>query len=546
MENGDNNNKEPNENPFSLFAESNEENNNLQKEEEKKDNNVNNQGGLFSNMANLDKGNISEQIGLDFDLPSQTQVEKQFQSNNQLVMNPQVNQGGNNPYQNPNQNDFDNYYGLNNNPYGNNNNMNSNPYENHQYYSPYGNNNPQNNNQNQNISNNNFNNNYNNPPYNYPNYPPTNNNNNNNNLDIKEKKVLEILNSCEQHLSNSIVLFKSRQINEAKQSLLGLIKALDGLSQSLKVKQITNPSFPPRIANIYSRATKTLFIFSLQTYTLTQTLFKYSAFDQTDDLAKYAQKYILTRPFITFEDIFDPEVNNNNSIKNQLMDAWFRTQRTNHKNLLLYGPQGSGKTLTVHALAHEIGGKIVQIEGSQLFQIPYFVKELARVAFDIGDPAKPLVFFVRNIESLFGNNSLINAFNWLFDKLSCDKRKVIFVTSACSPPQLIPRDIAKKFYYPINIRPALAIYKCQFLKFVLEKLGVKLEASENEIQNFAQKLESYSNGDIFNVIKMSIDLKKQNFPGDEHPEIIDINIMNKAVSVVPASLTPQIKSWYYL
>ena len=95
-------------------------------------------------------------------------------------------------------------------------------------------------------------------------------------------------------------------------------------------------------------------------------------------------------------------------------DYFKKSQRMGYKNLLLYGPGGSGKTLAVHALAYDLKGKVAQIEGLELFKISYFSKELVHYAFGY-QQFKPLIVYIKNIEKMFSNMS---NFNFLYDKTS--------------------------------------------------------------------------------------------------------------------------------
>lgn len=551
------------------------DNNDDKKEEPVKD--IENKG-LFEDMVHPDKGNISEQIDQVFDFPSETVVFSQGKENKNdisapvggfavpFVPNPEQeksnypmynennNKAQNNglPAYNPNNNgDISNIYGAINNEYAKNcddyysaypKNTNNNYNQYNDYNNNYGNNNYNpypniNNNNNRNYGNNYNNNNIpkNNNINQYGGNPNNNNNNNNNSQLDRENGVLKILNSCEQKIISSITLYKARHIEDSKLTIQKVISTLDILPQTLQAKNITNPSFPQKIATLRAKAFKTFFELNLQSYIFIHTFSRYTPYNQSVQLDKYAEQYVLRKSFISFNDIFDPAAEGE-KLKFKLTDIYLRAQRTGNKNLLLFGPQGSGKTLAVHALAKETDAKIVQIEGVELFQIPYFIKELARIApnFEI---SKPLIFYVRNIELLFSSTTAVNGLFYLIDKFTTDSKKVLFIASSSYPTQLIPKEIIKRFCHFLNINSVDLTAKFAFFKFLVNKLGIMLQMSEQDMILFAnQNLQKYSNGDIYNILKMAVDLKKQNTPGDEHPEIIDTLILNKALNIIPASL----------
>ena len=83
------------------------------------------------------------------------------------------------------------------------------------------------------------------------------------------------------------------------------------------------------------------------------------------ELATYAKRFMLSCPFISFNDIYDPPLDQSKTIKKSVIEIYERSQKSGYKCILFYGPKGSGKTMAAHALAQHIGGVFFQLEGAQ-------------------------------------------------------------------------------------------------------------------------------------------------------------------------------------
>ena len=154
---------------------------------------------------------------------------------------------------------------------------------------------------------------------------------------------------------------------------------------------------------------------------------------------------------------------------------------------------------------------------------------------------RPLIVFVRNIDTLY---NVMGPFMFLFDKFSMCSNKVLFIASSSTPINNLPPQIGKKFLYSLCIRPAPQNLKFALFKFISNNSGIKLDMSDQEIMNIVNNsLRTYSNADIFQLLKLALDLKKQN--GDLKGGVTS-DYINKALQIVPGSLTPQIMKCYYL
>ena len=529
-------------------------------------------------LIDPEKGNISDQLGIEFDYPTETKVfgksNNQDNNNNDVNnMNPFENNNNNNnqinennmgnPY-NPNVNMNNNNLNNNKNFYGNNFNYNNNYNEGQNNYNNNNNfnnnnnyNNFINNNNNFNNNNNNFNNNYNNINNNndYNNFNNNNNNifnnnnNNNNNFnnnnnannnneDKNYKKIQQIIKVCETKYNNAINQFKNYQILDSKKNLNNLISSLNTLENTIKKSnQIALPLLPD-IDKLRSNIFKKVYEYNYWTYTLNINLFQNFTYQPNTDIASYAKKFILTTSFVSFNDIYDTSLDPNKPTRSALLDIFDRAQRTGYKTLFLYGPKGSGKSLCVHALAAELGAAIGQIDSLKNLKVKYLVKEFARLITEFIN--RPIIVFIKDVENLTKDG--LGEILFLHDKFNSEKRKVLFICSSQYPLRNLPQQLKFKYIHLIN--SANQNNKYNLFKFLTNRFGIKVDMSDSDLSNFIfQNSRNYSNLDIFNIIKTCMDLKKQS--GESIFEISRSDL-EKAFKIKRGSLDENCIQFYHL
>ena len=518
-----------------------------------------------------EKDNISDQLGLEFDYPTETKVfgdkenndfPKPYNDNNNINNDRNIldnfdkpidindlpnnnnnfmNNNNNNNFPNNNNNFANNNNNMNNNNnYGNNNNYNQN---NNNYANNFGgpnnynnNNNFNNNNYNNNYNNNNYNNynnNFNNNNYNNNNF---NNNNNNNNNDEFTKKIQNILNVCDTKYKNAIAQFKNFQIIESKIELNKLMNNLTTLEKTAKDKNVT--SLLPTITSLKNNITNKFYEYNYFTYILNSSLFKNVQYQKNTDLAKFAEKFILNRSFISFNDIYDTTLDQNKPTKSMILEIYERAQKSGYKTLFLYGPNGSGKTLYVHALAAELGAVLGQLDNLQFIKIQFFVKEFARLMSEY--KKRPVIIYIKNVDALSRN--ALGEILFLMDKYNGSKQNALLIGSSPFPVKNLPQKL--QFNYKVLINSANQNNKINLFKFMINKFGIKIPMNDGDLNNFVyQNLRNYSNRDIFNVIKAAMNLKKES--GGNIFEI-GRNELEKAIKSTPGSLDPQCMQFYGL
>jgi SpoVK/Ycf46/Vps4 family AAA+-type ATPase len=377
-------------------------------------------------------------------------------------------------------------------------------------------------------------------PTNFNNDPYNNNfnNNNNNNNDQYMKKIQDIITVCDTKFKNAINQFKNYQIIESKKNLKNLINSLTSLEKTVKEKNQFASSLLPNISSLRNNISKKLYEYNYFTYTLSAGLFKNIQYQKNYDLAQFAQKFILTRSFVSFSDIYDTSPDPNRSTKQILLDYYERAQRTKYKTLFLYGPEGSGKTLCVHALANELGAVLGQMDNLQNIKVQFLVKEFARLLTEYYN--RPIIIYIKNVDTLAKN--ALGEILFLHDKFNSYPRNAIFVCSSPYPLKNLPQELKFKYIHLVNC--ANQNNKYNLFKFLTNKFGINVTMSDTDLSNFVyQNLRNYSNKDVFQVIKLAMDLKKQN--GGNIFEISRSDL-EKVLKIQPGSLDSQCMQYYGL
>ena len=503
-------------------------------------NNNNNNNNNFNNNNNYNNFNVNSSYN-NFN-----------NNNNNNNFNNNINNNNSVNFNNNSNNNYNNVNNNNQNNYNNNNNFNNNS-------SNYNNNNNNFNNINSSI-NNSFNNSVFDNKINNNSYIGDNNNNNfeneskinpesiskqednnisnNQNSEDQNKKTIEnIIKACDLKYKNAINMFKNYQIKEAKKNISYLISYLSTLAKTVKEKNTFAISLIPDITSLKNNIEKKLHEYNYFTYILNQTLFKNIQPQRNFDIVKYAENFIIPRPYITFEDIYDTTLDPNKPTKNVLLEYYSEAQRTGYKTLYLYGPNGSGKTLYVHALANELGAVLGQLDNLQNLKIQYLVKEFSRL---ITEYNRPIIVYVKNIDLM--SREALGEILFLHDKFNSLDRKVLFIGSSPYPLRNLPPQLKFKYIHLIN--SANQSQKYNIFKFYFEKFGIKLNMSESDFANFAyQNFKNFSNRDIFNVIKFMMDIKKQ--IGESIFDVGRTELEN-AMKAKPGTLDPQSIQFYYL
>ena len=181
---------------------------------------------------------------------------------------------------------------------------------------------------------------------------------------------------------------------------------------------------------------------------------------------------------------------------------------------------------------------MAQIEDPRFLKIKFFVTEFGRLCSEFNK--KNVVILVKNIDIIA--KTALPELLFLYDKFNNNKKNIMFILSSTIPPQNFPRQL--KFTYIQCINCVNQRNKYGLFKFLLDKIGITISMMEQDLMNFVyQNFRIYSNNDVFQVIKTCLDLKKQE--GGSLDEV-DRTILEKAMRIVPGSLSPQIVQYYNL
>ena len=474
-----------------------------------------------------------------------------FQFNRSNTYNPSnlnnFNNNPNNGFPNNmsyNNNNFNNNRNLNNNNFNYNNNFNnvsfnqSNCYNDNNFNNKFGEFNNQNNSYINNSQNNIFDNNNNKvgrvSSINNNSITP-NNKISNNNADIQ--KMRNIIKICETKYQTAISQFKSVKIPEAKSALSTIIKSMDTLQNKIDETDPNTTSLLSKIATLKKDSQMKLNEYNFMTYQLALKLFKNINYNSRMDLETLAKKFIIYNPFISFDDIYEPSNSQNKTLKGVLSKAFNDLQYSKFRAILLYGPSGSGKSLVAHALAHHLGGVLGQIEELTYYKIPFFVKEFPRVLLE--STVRPLVIYIKNIDKVM--NKALQELVFLYDKFNTAKRKLIIVVSSSLPVEYLPKSIRYEYIYCIKSIHINA--KFDLFKFITDKFGMKM-IDEDEIMDFIKNNHrSYSNFDIFKVVKCCLDLNNKN---GKSLSGLDKSTLEEATKMIQGSLSPKVIQYYHL
>ena len=131
---------------------------------------------------------------------------------------------------------------------------------------------------------------------------------------------------------------------------------------------------------------------------------------------------------------------------------------------------------------------------------------------------------------------------FLHDKFNTQERKCLFICSSPYPLRNLPYQL--KFKYIQLINSANQSNKYKLFKFLFNQFGINFNMEDNDLSNLVyQNCKNYSNKDVFDVIKLMMDLRKQL---GESINNMGRNELEKALNIKQGSLDPQSVQFYYL
>ena len=189
------------------------------------------------------------------------------------------------------------------------------------------------------------------------------------------------------------------------------------------------------------------------------------------------------------------------------------------KCILLYGGRGVGKTLLVHGYARKVGGSVIQLERTDFLKIPFFAAEFGKVCLKNAYFNRPLFVYIKNIDKML---PCLNQLNFLYDKIASSfKLNIYFIASTSLDLRTFPKNLYSKFQYYLEIKNVAQNDKPEYLRFICDKIGIKLNINLIEFNNFVNNyLGSFSNRKIYELVKLAIQIKKERTMQNEDPNWI--------------------------
>ena len=183
-----------------------------------------------------------------------------------------------------------------------------------------------------------------------------------------------------------------------------------------------------------------------------------------------------------------------------LYSFWLKTNITNHKTLLLYGPKGSGKTVNAYAFAAMIHSPILVIDNVEMFTV---FQDFVYQIYTLSKNIQPLIIYIKNLEKMTQAQSHIF---YMIDKITEKKDNRILIIASCNcPPNNLPKPFFNKFVY-IQYVPN-AKNKGNYINFIGKTMNIPINLSTEESVNISQSAYLYSNEELKDALEMASQLK---------------------------------------
>lgn len=354
----------------------------------------------------------------------------------------------------------------------------------------------------------------------------TNSNHQNIKIEEEKKKTERILNECFKNMNDSYFLFKQSEILKSIEELKKGLKILKQLKEYIENKGIYLKEYIPKINCLLSRFLNLQSKYYMELYKFHKKKFNYKPKDNSQSTKEYINQYIIQNNFISFNDIFQGDQENN--LQNYLINTYNKAIISKNKSLLLYGPNGCGKSISVLALAEYIKANIIQIDNISLFEIEKFSLELSLLCLS----NQPIILYLKNIENFI---PVINQLNFIFDKLVNNNKinnKIFIIASTKIKPEKLPKNLCNLFIYLHYVEPLLSKYRVDYVKFLSQKFNIFLNINDENLNKICiENLNNYSNEDIKNLLLSKTYSQKQ-----ENGISISYNDLINACKLIPPSI----------
>ncbi len=345
-------------------------------------------------------------------------------------------------------------------------------------------------------------------------------------IEEEKKKTERIFDECFKKMKDSFSLFKQSEIIKSIELLKKGLKILKQLKEYIEKKGIFLKEYIPKINCLLSRFLSLQSKYYMELYNYHKTKFNYKPKDNSQSTKEYINQYIIQNNFISFNDIFQGEQENN--LQNYLIHTYNKAIISKNKSLLLYGPNGCGKSISVLALAEYVKANFIQIDNINLFEIEKFSLELSFLCLS----NQPIILYLKNIENFI---PVINHLNFIFDKLVNNNKinnKIFVVASTKIKPEKLPKNLCNLFIIFHYVEPLLSKYRVDYVKFLSQNFNIFLNINDENLNKICiENLNNYSNEDIKNLL-----LSKTYSQNQENGISLSYNDLINACKLIPPSI----------
>lgn len=323
-------------------------------------------------------------------------------------------------------------------------------------------------------------------------------------IEEEKKKIGYLFKECFKKMNDSFSLFKQSKIIESIQIIQKVFRNLQKLKEYIENKAIYLKEYIPNINCLLSRLLKLQSNYYIEVYNYHKKKLKYKPKDNSQSTKEYILQHIIQNTFISFNEIF--EGNQENNLKNYLIYTYCKAIISKNKSLLLYGPNGCGKSISVLALAEYVNANFIQIDNINLFKIEKFALELSFLCLS----NQPIILYFKNIENFI---PVINHLNFIFDKLVNNnniKNNIFIIASTKIKPEKLPKNLCNLFIYLHYVEPIHSEYRVDYIKFLSKKFNLFLNINDENLNKICKEnLNIYSNEDIKNILLNKTDSQNQ-------------------------------------
>jgi transitional endoplasmic reticulum ATPase len=220
------------------------------------------------------------------------------------------------------------------------------------------------------------------------------------------------------------------------------------------------------------------------------------------------------------------------------------------KGILLHGPPGVGKTLLARAVATESEANFISVRGPEIFSKWVGESEKAiREIFRKARMAAPSIIFFDEFDSLVPSRGGLSGDSRVSERVISQlltevdgllSLQNVVVIGATNRPDLLDPAILRPGRFDRRVYVPPPDFEARKKILEIKTREMPLEEGIN-LENLAQRMDSYSGADIDSVVR---EAALSALRRDPESEIVKLEDFNKAIIEVKPSITPDMIKWY--